>query len=94
MMRGMIMKKLAIIAGTMAMGLGIVLGATGVAFASPPTHTTPGTPGTPSCVGQTTAYLAEYPHYELNVSGIGNLATFAGATVPQIKQIIDQYCAS
>ena len=41
------MKKLAIIAGTMAMGLGIVLGATGVAFASPPTHTTPGTPGTP-----------------------------------------------
>lgn len=87
-------KKLAIVAGTMAMGLGIVLGGTGIAFASTPTHSTPGTPGTPSCVGQTTAYLAEYPHYLLGISGIGNLASAAGLTVPQVKQVIDEYCAS
>lgn len=87
-------KKLAVVAGTMAMGIGIVLGGTGIAFASTPSHTTPGTPGTPSCVGQSTAYLAEYPHYVLGVSGIGNLASAVNLTVPQVKQIVDAYCAS
>ncbi len=87
-------KKLAIVAGTMAMSLGIVIAGTGVAFASPPTHATPGTPGTSSCVGQTTAYLAEYPHYVLGVSGIGNLASAAGLTVQQVRQVVNEYCAS
>ncbi len=90
----MMKKKLAVVAGTMAMGLGIVLGGTGVAFASAPAHTTPGTAGTPSCVGQTTAYLAEYPHYLVDISGIGNLASYVNVTVPQLKQVIEDYCAS
>ncbi len=88
-------KKLAIVAGTMAMGLGIVLGGTGVAFAStPPANLMPGTPGTASCVGQTTSFLAAYPHFVLDISGLGNLASAVSLTVPQIKQIVDEYCAS
>ena len=63
------------------------------AFAASDNHSTPGTPGTKNCVGQTTAYLAQ--GNETGVNGIGNVVDVVGGgvSVQYIKAYIDEYCA-
>lgn len=55
-------------------------------------HSTPGTPGTPSCHGQTMAYLNEAFKTIYQVNGIGNISDFAGLTVKQVQAIVNTYC--
>ncbi len=68
----------------------------GTAFAASPNHAAPGTPGTPGCVGQTTAYLAQAAStVDLGINpGIGNLADAAGLTVAEVHQVVIDYCGS
>lgn len=86
-------KKLALLAGTTVVSVVMALGGAGVAFAGSVNQSAPGTPGTPNCVGQTTAYLAQAGPSVGSQPGIGNLASTAGLTVQQVKDIVDSYCA-
>ncbi len=63
----------------------------GVASAGSSNHSTPGTPGAKNCVGQTMAYLAQ--GNETGENGIGNVASFAGLSVQEVKAIVVEYCA-
>lgn len=89
-------RKLVVMVGAMALSVGTVIGGTGIAFASTPNHALPGTPGTPSCGGQTNVYLAQLlKNYNLpGYDGIGNVARLVGVSVPQLEAIVGEYCAS
>ena len=65
----------------------------GSAFAGSDNHVTPGTPGTPNCVGQTMAYLAQLGPRADAPGGIGNLPDLTGLSVKEIKAIAEEYCA-
>jgi hypothetical protein len=54
-------------------------------------HSQPGTPGTPNCVGQTTAYVAQLGQ-SVGAPGIGGVSDFTGLSVQQIHDIIQAYC--
>lgn len=89
-------KKLVTIVGAMALSVSVVIGGTGVAFAGSPNHTVSGTRGTPSCVGLTNAFFAQYKnsvrwsgHY-----GIGNFARSYGAPVFVVETSIRGLCGS
>lgn len=64
----------------------------GSAVAGSPNHTEPGVPGTPNCVGQTTAWLAQVGA-DFDIHGIGGLAAAAGLSVKELKAVIEEYCA-
>ncbi len=64
----------------------------GTAAAASPKHTEPGIPGSPNCVGQTMAYLAQLGG-DADIHGIGNLANTVGLSVKEIKAIVAEYCA-
>jgi len=62
-------------------------------------HLAPGTPGTPSCKGQTMAFLAQEQKNGLideglHAMGIGNISRAAELTVPEVKAIVDAFCAA
>jgi hypothetical protein len=53
-------------------------------------HSVPGTPGDKNCVGQTTAYAAQF-----GTGGIkGYAAIFDNGNVQDLKAAIQAYCAS
>jgi hypothetical protein len=83
------MKRLRVL---IAFGIGIaVLALGGTAFAD---QTTPGTPGTSNCEGQTTAYVAQgNPIPGISAVGIGNVAKANGISVQELKAAIAAFCA-
>ena len=88
------MKKL--LAG-LAASLVIVAAAATTAHADD--HLTPGTPGTPSCKGQTTAYLAQAQKNgllpeALHAMGIGGIANEANLSVKEVHDVVDQFCGN
>jgi hypothetical protein len=70
----------------------------GVAFAAPADAKVsgPGVPGTSSCVGQTTAYVAQGGAVDgyVSANGIGNFAKANHLTVAQVHAGIQFYCAT
>ena len=74
---------------------GIGLGLGGVAGAS---VNAPGTPGSPNCVGQTTAWVAQGGLVSLGLDvpgpGIGNVAKELGTTPTVIHQFVVSYCTT
>jgi hypothetical protein len=68
----------------------IGLGLGGVAGAS---VTAPGTPGTPQCFGQTTAFIAQ-GNFLVPGPGVGNFAKELGATVPEIHEFVASFCTT
>ncbi len=84
-------KTLKIMVATAALcTAGIGLGLSGIAGAS---VNAPGTPATPNCVGQTTAWLAQ-GHFVAPGPGIGNFAKELGATPKEIHQFVVSYCTT
>jgi hypothetical protein len=62
-------------------------------------HLTPGQPGTPSCRGQTTAFLAQsakngHMADGLNAMGIGGVARASELSVSEVHAIIEAFCMS
>src|SRR5436305_7644778 len=62
-------------------------------------HLSPGSPGTPSCVGQTTAFFAQAAKNgqipeALHAMGIGGVARTTGLTASDVHDIIESFCAS
>ena len=56
-------------------------------------QSTPGTPGTTSCKGLTTAYVAQgNPTGFLTANGIGNVAKVNLTTVQGVQSAIEAYC--
>jgi hypothetical protein len=86
-----------------ALALALSLAGTlGFALASPATahavsvqQSTLGIPGTPNCIGQTTAYVTQgNPNGYVAAQGIGNVAAAnPGATVKDVNNLIAAYCA-
>lgn len=64
----------------------------GTASAASPKHAEPGTPGTPNCVGQTMAYLAQVGSDD-GIHGIGNVAKASDLSVKELKALVEEYCA-
>jgi hypothetical protein len=61
-------------------------------------HLTPGTPNTPSCRGQTTAFLAQsakegHAGEALNQMGIGGVAHSSNLSVKDIHDIVEAFCS-
>jgi hypothetical protein len=52
-----------------------------------------GTPGTPNCVGQTTAYVTHTLANFFGVDGFAGVAAAFGVTVPELHAIVENYCA-
>ncbi|HRC62325.1 MAG: hypothetical protein K1X87_11400 [Dehalococcoidia bacterium] len=63
----------------------------GTASAASPKQTEPGAPGTPNCVGQTMAFLAQ--NGPDGVHGIGGLVHAFDASVKDLKAFVQLYCA-
>ena len=63
----------------------------GIAFAGSDNHTAPGTPGTPNCVGQSMAYLAQVGA-SVGIHGIGNLADASNLSVQEVHTLVEAYC--
>lgn len=59
------------------------------------TVTEPGTPGDPNCRGQSMAFLAQLGKNQgvEGVRGIGGLARAIDLTVPEIRALVDAFCA-
>jgi hypothetical protein len=53
----------------------------------------PGTPGTPSCYGQTIAFLNHSNRTDFGVHGLGNIAAFSGISVPETQATASGFCA-
>lgn len=64
----------------------------GGASAASPKHAEPGTPGTPNCVGQTTAWIAQLGA-EVDIHGFAGVANALELSVQELKAIIEEYCA-
>jgi hypothetical protein len=61
-------------------------------------HTSPGTPGSPDCRGQTIAWLAQmgkegHLMESLQAMGLGGLARSNDVTVAEVHQIVDAICS-
>jgi hypothetical protein len=80
------------IVATLAVAGVMAVASVGAAFAASDNHAAPGTPGTPNCVGQTNAYLAQFGTSE-GIHGIGNVADASGLTVQEVQAIVQGYCA-
>lgn len=83
------------VAATALCTAGIGLGLSGIAGAS---VNAPGTPGTPNCVGQTTAWVAQGGLVSLGLDvpgpGIGNVAKELRTTPKVIHQFVVSYCTT
>lgn len=69
--------------------------ASAASVAADPDHTSPGTPGTPNCRGQTMAYVAQLSKNGIipeGFRGIGGVSDFTGLTNQQINEIVRNYC--
>jgi hypothetical protein len=76
--------------------LAAVLVVAGISTAHAEDHNTPGTPGTASCRGQTTAYLAQAAKNGLidgAYHGIGGIGRYADLSVSEVHAVIDNFCA-
>jgi hypothetical protein len=51
-----------------------------------------GTPGTPNCVGQTTAYVTHTLANFYGVDGFAGVAAQNGLTVEQLHALVESYC--
>ena len=63
----------------------------GIAFAGSDNHATLGTPGTPNCVGQSMAYLAQVGT-SVGIHGIGNVADALNLSVQEVHTLVEAYC--
>ena len=70
----------------------LVIGAVPASAASD-NHTSPGTPETNNCSGQTVAFIAQLGA-EAGVHGVAGVATAFGLTVQEVQALIGNYCAS
>jgi hypothetical protein len=71
--------------------LAFALGGASAAFAG---QSTPGIPGTASCKGQTTAYVAQgNPIPGVSANGIGNVAAANGVSTKAVQANIAAFCA-
>jgi hypothetical protein len=75
-----------------AVTAGLVLGSVGFAGIASAAQTEIGTPGTPNCQGQTTAYVAQFGK-SVDAQGVGNVARFFGLSTKELKAEVDAYCA-
>ena len=82
----------------MRIGLSTICAVAAAAFACCGTalgdSSTPGTPGTPNCFGQTRAFLNDLYRTNFDVSGLGNIARFNNTTVPNAQENVRNYCES
>jgi hypothetical protein len=86
------MKKIVSVLSAASLAV-LILGATSVAAKD---HTLPGIPGTKTCKGETTAYLAQAAKNGLiddAFHGIGGIGEYASLSVKEVQQVIDDYCA-
>ena len=75
-------------------GIGVIAATGGVASAASDNHINAGVPGTPSCAGQSLAFVAQGNFYAPGPVGIGNVASFFGVPVSQVHSTIQYYCAT
>jgi hypothetical protein len=76
-----------------AITAGLVLGSAGFVGVASAAQTEIGTPGTPNCQGQTTAYVAQLGK-QVDAPGVGNLARFVGLSVKELHAEVEAYCAA
>jgi hypothetical protein len=84
-------RSAATLALTIATSFGIAMAMPAAAHADPIKEAIP---GDPNCVGMLTDYVTHgLPTQYLTARGIGNVAAVNGATVTDVHNLIDAYCA-
>jgi hypothetical protein len=91
MRRSLIFVRAAIVCAAV---VGVIASTGEVAFAGSVNHGSAGVPGTPNCVGQTVAFVAQGNFNSPAGPGIGNVASQAGISAAQVQADIQFYCAT